>query len=129
MTKKKNIVCLFLEKPGRCAIYLNLNFYDIFCFFFFFSVSLFYVALSVDVCSCRFVRFFLYTFSLLIPSSFFSLPICLFTHATWIHSEREETFFLLYKKKYIDEETWSHYINSFNVIIFTFSFSFFSCIV
>jgi hypothetical protein len=35
-------VCLFfsfLEKPGRCAIYLNLNLYDIFCFFF--SVCLF----------------------------------------------------------------------------------------
>jgi hypothetical protein len=89
------------------------------------SLSLFYVALSVYVCSCRFVRFFYtHTFSLLIPSNFFffSLSSHLFVHTRDMDTQwkREETFFLLYKKKYIDEETRSHYINSFNVIVFTF---------
>jgi hypothetical protein len=100
--------------------------------FFFISVclSLFYVALSVYVCSCRFVRFFfIHTFSLLIPSNFSFFFLSHSSHL-FVHTRDMDTqwkgrnvFSCCIKKKekkYIDEETRSHYINSFNVIVFTF---------
>ena len=63
------------------------------------TLSLYFVSHWVSTCvrAVLFVSVFFYTHSrywfLRFLLHLLLLPICLFTHATWIHSEREETFF------------------------------------